>query len=74
MLSSKLMRIKCRRSLTTSRSGTATNRSGLLVAVYKVLRSSVHEVVSFSVYEVTRFHTKSPERAYHFALFGSWPG
>lgn len=38
----------------------------------QVLRSSVHEAVSFSVHEVTRFHTKSPERAYHFALFGRW--
>lgn len=29
-----------------------------------------YEAVSFSVYEVARFHTKSLEWRYHFALFG----
>ncbi|GGM00645.1 hypothetical protein GCM10010038_33410 [Glutamicibacter protophormiae] len=37
--------------------------------MYKVLRSTVHEVLSVSVYEVTRFHTQLKEQEYLQALF-----
>lgn len=60
MPSSRPGRSNRRRSSIITRLCTVTNRSTRLVTVYKVLRSTVHEVMSFSVYEVTRFHTLGP--------------
>lgn len=48
----------CQRSLITgSQPLPAAPEWAPPVAVYKVIRTVVHEVVSFSVYEVARFHT-----------------
>jgi hypothetical protein len=48
-LCSMLSRSRCRRSSTIGNLRTATSSAPLLVAVYKVLRSVVQEVVSFGV-------------------------